>query len=426
MSLGSISKVRCVAGCLLMMLLCAVNARAGFFVRAESDTDRQWLTDSGLTIEREYKHFPWVLVSAPASGRGVELRAAAAARGLSTASNGRVKLADVPNDPYFSSQTQFFPVNDDADEHWIEGWALMNNASSAIVAIIDSGIDVTHPDLAGNLWINEAEANGEDGVDDDGNGFVDDVNGWNFVGGDNDLAEVISHGSFVSGLIGAVGDNGVGVSGGCWDVQLLPLKAFIESETDFDYLLGAMNYALDIPGVCVINASWGDIESGYGEGEVELLREAVETVTDAGILFVAAAGNDGMDTDVTSYYPACFNDVIAVASVDSTGAKSSFSNWGSAIDVTAMGSDAYSTRKDNAYGSSSGTSYTAPQVSALAALLFAKHTNATPARVRSWIVDASRDTDSWGSYALEGGLIDVFASLELSSQLAASHWTVFE
>ena len=284
-----------------------------------------------------------------------------------------VKADRIPNDPLFS---QLWGLNNTgqtggtpgADIHATSAWNIPTGGSSVLVGIIDTGMDYTHPDLAANVWSNPGEITGN-GIDDDGNGYVDDVHGWDFINNDNNPTDDNGHGTHVSGTIGAIGDNGVGVAGVCWDVKLMPLK-FLGADgsgSTADAIL-AVQYATQMH-ARILNNSWG------GSSYSEALRLAIQAASDAGILFVAAAGNDGVDNDASPHYPANYDAplVISVASTDAYDNLSYFSDFGAtSVDLAAPGSDILSTLPNNSYGTYSGTSMATPHVSGALALMLSR------------------------------------------------------
>ncbi len=253
----------------------------------------------------------------------------------------------IPNDTLFgelyglhnTGQTGGTP---DADIDAPEAWDITTGDPNVVVAIIDSGTSLNHPDLAGNLWVNPGEIPGN-GIDDDGNGYVDDVNGWDFTGNDNDPSPTGGscggHGTHTAGTVGAVGNNGEGITGVAWNVQIMPLKVFrlffgLCSAPD-SALIGAIEYSGKM-GAAISNNSWGG--GGYSAAMEDAIR-ASET------LFVAAAGNDARNNDSTPQYPANYNldNVLAVAATDSNDALASFSNYGTSVEVAAPGVGTLST-----------------------------------------------------------------------------------
>jgi subtilisin family serine protease len=255
----------------------------------------------------------------------------------------------------------------DADIDAPEAWDVTRGSSSVVVGVIDTGIDFSHPDLAATQWTNPGEScTGcpTDGIDNDGNGYVDDWRGWDFANDDNDPFDDNSHGTHVSGTIGAVADDGVGVAG-IASVSLLALK-FLNangSGTTAD-AIRAVNYA-NAAGVQLTNNSWG------GGGYSQALRDAIREADARGALFVAAAGNDSTNNDVAPHYPSSYDlpNVVSVAATTSTDALASFSNYGrGSVDLAAPGDNIYSTIPGGGYDWFSGTSMATPHVTGSLAL----------------------------------------------------------
>ncbi len=237
-----------------------------------------------------------------------------------------------------------------------------------VVAVVDSGVDLRHPDLAPNLWTNTGEIAGN-GVDDDGNGYVDDVHGYDFVDRDGDPTDEHGHGTHVAGILGARGGNGIGVAGVAPRVRLMAVRALdARNDGNTSWLASALDYAV-ANGASVVNISINT------STDVPAVGAAVQRARAAGVLLVVSAGNDGVDLGVTPSYPACSPspNVVTVASVGKSGALSSFSNRGACVDVTAPGEDIAATRRGGGFELRSGTSMAAPQVAGVAALALALH-----------------------------------------------------
>ena len=260
--------------------------------------------------------------------------------------NYRVPLfATLPADPYVFYQ---WYVDDGgyADIHLTEAWDLARGDTTVAIAIIDTGVDTGHPDLAGQIWHNAGEIPGN-GLDDDGNGLVDDIEGWDFGMGDSDPnpeytpdpsgIDVGFHGTFCAGIAAAATDNGDGIAGAGWKCRIMPLKAANpDSGLTSDAIAGAVAYAAD-QGASVISMSFG---APGDPGVPEFFQALVDMATAAGALCVAAAGNDGAGTPT---YPAACDRVLAVGATDYNNARASFSNWGPWVDVAAPGSLMWST-----------------------------------------------------------------------------------
>lgn len=258
-----------------------------------------------------------------------------------------------------------------ADIRAVEAWAITTGARAVKVAVIDSGIDYFHPDLAPNVWTNPGEVPGN-GLDDDGNGFLDDVHGYDFVSDDGDPMDDNEHGTHVAGILGAAGNNFNGIAGVCWAVSLVAIKAFDEEgRASLDAILAALDYAV-ASGALVINASWGTDELSRA------LRDAVREVSAQGVLLIAAGGND---QTARALYPAAFEEALAVAATNSKDGRAFFSNYGPEMDLAAPGDYIFSTLPNNQYDYRSGTSMATPFVSGVAALVLSRHPQFTARQV---------------------------------------------
>ncbi len=264
-----------------------------------------------------------------------------------------------PNDPLFSELYGLQKMNLPA------AWDTQRGDTEVIVAVTDTGIDYQHPDLTANMWRNPGEIPGN-GVDDDGNGYIDDIYGIDSFNNDSDPQDDHGHGTHCAGTIGGSGNNGTGLSGVNWNVRLMALK-FLGARGGGSTLdaIELIDYAIE-NGASVINASWG------GTIYSQALENAISRANDAGVLFVAAAGNSGLNTDMVAHYPAGYDfpNVISVAATDSNDNLASFSNYGPlSTHVAAPGRDILSTFPGGKYVRLSGTSMAAPHVAGLAALL---------------------------------------------------------
>ncbi len=272
----------------------------------------------------------------------------------------------------------------DADIDAAEAWSVRTDAGSIIVAVIDTGIDYRHEDLTENIWINNSEAGGQVGVDDDGNGYIDDLYGYDFYNEDGDPLDDNGHGTHVSGTIGAVGDNGHGVAGIAWDVQLMGLK-FLDADGGgyTSDAVRAVNYARQM-GAKVINASFG------GGGYSRAMNDAIRAFGDEDGIFVAAAGNEGINNDANPSYPVDYDlpNIIAVGASDSNDRLARWSNYGvNSIDIVAPGVSILSTLPNDRYGTYSGTSMATPHVAGAAALIWAAHSDWSHSEVISAIYE---------------------------------------
>ena len=292
-----------------------------------------------------------------------------------------------PNDPEISKQWHI-------DDNTKKTWDIAKGSPEVIIAIVDSGIDWQHPDLLANIYINPGEIAGN-GKDDDNNGYIDDVNGWDFVGNlnfqqamgrqwkpDNDPKPVYisnDHGTHVSGCASAVTNNGVGVASYGFNTKLMPIKCGSDNWNNggtkgiFRGYEG-MVYAAE-NGADIINLSWGG--PGFNPAEQEIVNSIVEM----GVLIVASAGNDTENIDEASFYPAGYNNILTVGSVQSDNKRSYFTNYGIRTDIYAPGTNIYSTMPGNKYGNMSGTSMAGPVAAGLAGLIKALHPDWTPHQI---------------------------------------------
>ncbi len=274
------------------------------------------------------------------------------------------------------------------------------------IAVIDTGVEYTHPDLKSQMDVNLAELNGKPGVDDDGNGFVDDIYGYDFSNKDGDPADGHGHGTHCAGVIGA-SHNSIGVAGVMANVKIVAIK-FLSDKGSGEAIdaIAAIDYAIK-RGVNVMSNSWGG-----GDKEQSLL-DAIKASEEAGIVFVAAAGNESNNNDSNPSYPANYDvsNVISVGSYTSAGARSSFSNYGlKTVHVTAPGSTILSTYKGS-YANLSGTSMATPHVSGVVGLLLSKEPGLTPSEVRERLIRTSTQTSKLKSASLSGGRVDAYRAL---------------
>jgi large repetitive protein len=293
-----------------------------------------------------------------------------------------------PNDPYFSDDSLWGLNNigqaggkPDADIDAPEAWDILHDASNIIVAVIDSGIRATHQDLAANLWVNPGESGTDsfgldkrfNGKDDDGNGYIDDVNGINALLVQGPPIDDHGHGTHVAGILGGVGGNGVGIVGVAWRVQIMALK-FLDTLANGSVsdAIECIDYART-KGAKIINASWG----WYGENS-SALRDAIQSIQNAGIIFVAACGNSAINNDTNPLYPASFDldNIVAVAATTRADQLAQWSSYGaSTVDLGAPGEEILSCghTNDTNYRFWMGTSMAAPHVAGACALLRAQY-----------------------------------------------------
>jgi len=333
-----------------------------------------------------------------------------------------VSVAAVPNDPSYGSLYGLENAGGsgmllDADIDAERAWDVTTGSSSVVIGVIDTGIDMNHPDLAGNMWVNPFETAG-DGIDNDANGFVDDIYGWDFANNDSNPFDDHGHGTHCAGTIGAVGNNGVGVVGVNWDVSLMALKFLSSSGSgSISNATLATNYATMMRqrgvNVRATSNSWG---GGPYDGGME---SAIIAARDQGVLFVAAAGNAGVNTDVTANYPSNYavSNVISVAATNSTDTLASFSNYGATtVDLGAPGVSILSTLPNNSYGFLSGTSMATPHVSGVVALAAAQFPDASFVEIRNAVLAGGDLVSSLASKTVTGRRLNAAGSLEWLKQ----------
>ena len=357
--------------------------------------------------------------------------------------NYHVTATAVSNDPYYTSgqlwgmegsdsptavgpagTTNTYGIN--AEAAWNDG---QTGSKSIFVGIVDTGIQITHPDIADNIWTNPYDP--VDGIDNDGNGFVDDIHGWDFSNNDNtvfDSATYDDHGTHVAGTIGGKGGNGAGVAGVNWNVTMISAKFLGSSGGTTAGAVRAIDYITDLKvrhgmDVVATNNSWG------GGGYSAALHSAIIRAAKADILTVIAAGNSTTNNDVTASYPsntstlvatttdtaASYEGVIAVASLDSTGAISYFSSYGkTTVDIAAPGAGIWSSIPTSTYASFNGTSMATPHVTGSVALLASKYPTATALQLRTAILATATPTASVTGKVVTDGRLNVQAALNYS------------
>jgi subtilisin family serine protease len=294
----------------------------------------------------------------------------------------------------------------------VEGaWKTNSGSASVLVANIDSGIDYNHQDLINNIWRHPSEV-ADDGIDNDGNGFVDDTLGWDFVNSDNRPWDDNGHGTHTAGTIGATGGNGVGLSGVAKKVSLLPLKFLSASgEGTTENAVRAIRYAV-AAGAQILSNSWG------GETYSRALEDAIAFADSQGVLFVAAAGNDASDNDSLPMYPAAYNlpNVLAVAATDRTDALADFSNFGySSVHLAAPGDFIWSTTPGDKYSVMSGTSMACPMVAGAAALLKSVRSDLNPPEIIDILLDSSDKLPNLLNKVRSSGRLNVEQALRRAS-----------
>jgi subtilisin family serine protease len=287
-------------------------------------------------------------------------------------------------------------------------WNIATGSEKIIVAVIDTGVDYTHPDLAANMWVNEAERAGQPGVDDDQNGVIDDVHGADFANNDGDPMDDNGHGTHVAGTIGAVGDDGAGVVGVNWRVKIMAGK-FLQADGggDLKAAISAIQYAVN-NGAKILNNSWG------GGPHSRALEEVIQWAEQKGVLFVAAAGNHRGNNDEQPTYPASYNvpNVISVAAINNKGLLADFSCFGRrSVHLGAPGDGILSTVPGGKYRSFKGTSMATPHVVGVAALVWGHEPGLTAAEVRDRIISTARPLSSLKNKTRSGGTVDAYFAL---------------
>ncbi len=361
-------------------------------------SDKYWgiearLAAAGVRVLRAIPQLGLALVEAPAalSGEAAQADATLAAVAADLADRGLVEWAEpnytfeldfVPNDPdYASRQSPYL-----SRLQMPAAWDFTVGAPQIIIAIVDTGVDLTHEDLRKGIWTNPGEIPGN-GLDDDLNGFVDDVHGWDFADDDNVPDDDYGHGTHVAGIAAARLNNGIGVAGMAGGAMIMPVDVFPTAGYGaYDDLILAMIYATD-NGARVINMSLG--ATSYSRGE----EAAVNYAWSHDVVVVAAAGNTGRNS---YHYPAAHPNAIAVAATDAADASVGFSTRGDFVDVAAPGLSVWSTYKYNRYSYMSGTSMATPHVAGLAALVLSFNPALNPDEVRALIEDNADDLGAAG------------------------------
>jgi subtilisin family serine protease len=371
-----------------------------------------------LAVPRALAHLTtWSLAAlalTPVSG------ASAASTSVVRAPDGIVARADRAQTRVTARAAQTVSTDPRAAEQWaLQGDAAMGAESAwrqtvgadVTVAIVDSGVDLGHPDLAPNLWTNAGEIPGN-GVDDDGNGYVDDVHGFDFVDGDGDPQDGNGHGTHVAGIAGARGGNGIGGSGVAWRARLMSVRVLdADARGTTTAVAQGIRYAVD-NGARIVNLSLA------GPSATSDLEDAVRYAQDRGVLIVAAAGNDGADLASAPTYPAAYaqDNVLGVAATDESGGLSRVSDYGQGADVAAPGEQILSTALGGGYEWRTGTSMAAPHVAGALVLLAAARPDLDARGLRDALLGHTRHT----GLAVETGAIDVGAALQ--AVIAPANW----
>lgn len=345
-------------------------------------------------------------------GAGVESAVAAAESlpdVLYAEPNYSVSTTASPNDPMFDEMWSLGLTSGDGVNSGIgtpRVWNLTTGSSGVTVGVVDTGVDATHPDLANNMYTNPGEVPGN-GVDDDGNGLVDDVRGWDWVEDDNNAADLNGHGTHVAGTIGAKGNNANGVVGVAWEVRLVPLRVLDAAGSGWTSDVAAAFAYAGRNGVDVVNASLA------GNSPSVALLDAIKASPNT--LFVVAAGNSTTNVDVAPTYPCAYPlpNVICVAATDQGNRLSNYSNYGAAqVDLAAPGDRILSTFPGGAYAEMTGTSMATPHVAGVAALLRARHPEASGTTIKQAILSGSEGLTALAGRTLSGGRLSAAGAFE--------------
>lgn len=344
--------------------------------------------------------------------RAARLGVATIVRDVTCSCNAKVSAVLLPNDQHFGLEWGLHQSND-VDMDVPEAWEITSGSSSVVVAVVDSGVDFNHPDLTQNMWRNPGEIAGN-GIDDDANGYVDDVHGINAITRSGNPMDDHGHGTHVAGTISARTNNGIGVAGVTWNSKIMGIKflgangsgSLYDAVVALDYVTLMRQRGTN---VVLSNNSWGGSGSTWGP-----LRDAILRHQNAGMLFVAAAGNNGTNNDSSPFYPSNtdLESVISVAAIDQNGNKASFSNYGvTSVDVAAPGVNIASTYPNNAYQYMSGTSMAAPNVSGVLALAASYSVNSTWQQLKAKLMSSSVPRSSLSGVCVTGAVVNAYNML---------------
>ncbi len=338
---------------------------------------------------------------------------------VSVEPNYRLRILIVPNDPFFgylwamqnTGQTGGTPY---ADIDAVSAWNITTGSDNVVVAVVDTGIDYLHSDLAANMWTNTGEIPGNS-IDDDDNGFIDDVHGYDFCKNDGDPIDEHSHGTHCAGTIAARGNNGVGVTGVNWRCKLMACRFLDENGSGYaSDAIDAINYAV-ANGADILSNSWG------GGGYSATMEAAITNARDNGVLFVAAAGNSAENGDLSSHYPSGYaiENVIAVAATNHNDELASFSNYGlRTVHLGAPGVSILSTVINNEYSWYNGTSMATPHVAGAAALLLANDPTISVYELKSRLIWTGDEIEALSGKTITGRRLNVYNALTAEPELA--------
>ncbi|RYG58919.1 hypothetical protein EON80_26345, partial [bacterium] len=380
-----------------------------------TSTNSSALTSRGLRVAKQYKNIGWSKVDLAPGADVAKTISALRAQGLQVEPNYIQRLQKTPNDPQYSGQWAWNKIGAPAAWDITTGGTELAGGKDVVVAILDSGITPSHPDLKANLYVNKGEI-ANNGRDDDGNGFVDDVNGYDFAQDNGVPDDGNEHGTHVAGTIGAVGNNRTGVTGVNWRVKLLSCRVGSDEGAIYassvisaiDYIIGLKKTGVNIR---VANHSYG----GYGFSQAEYA--AFQRASAAGILNVCAAANDGFNNDIAPAYPASFRNIpglISVAASDQNDMPAEFSNVGGrSVALAAPGVDILSTlppghsENGSLYGTLSGTSMASPHVAGALALLLSQAPTLTMQQAQARLYATVDKLPQWRGKVTTGGRLNL-------------------
>ena len=324
----------------------------------------------------------------------------------------KTRILDTPNDPLFGTQ-----LSQMTQIRIPEAWDVVKcDTSNVVIAVVDGGTDWEHEDLSANIWINPGEIAGNN-IDDDNNGFIDDIRGWNFATNTNNPKGrasqplVASHGTETAGVIGAVANNAAGIAGASWNCTIMPINVALQNANQ-DSVLGfgiqGVLYAIE-NNADIVNTSFG------GPGNGNIWQEIADFGLENETLIISSAGNESNNNDETDSFPANAKGVLSVGSIGDSNIKSGFSNYGVSVDVYANGENVPTSTPDNGYGRSSGTSFSAPYVSAVAGLVKARFPHFTAVEVSEQIRTTATSIESGNLNKFKGllgrGKVDAFLAV---------------
>ena len=340
------------------------------------------------------------------------------------------KLKAMPNIEYAEPNYNVYEFSEPNDTYYQNGkqavldligakklWDFDIDCSDVTVGVMDSGIQTNHEDLIDNIWVNTGEIVG-DGIDNDGNGYIDDIYGWNCGDSDGDVSYVSNHGVHVAGIVSAVTDNSKGVASVARNAKIAPIKIFNSSgKSTLSYIIEGINYAKKND-INIINCSFGG--AGWGSTSVNIVKSAIEAVPD--IFFVIAAGNIATstpqpDNDQTAVYPSQLtkdlDNVISVANTTSSDELSSTSHYGAtSVDIAAPGTDIYSTIPTSSYGTMSGTSMATPMVASAVAVMRAVNPNISAKKIKETLCSSSDKLSALTGKVISGGRLNAYNAVK--------------